>query len=159
MHILLPIATLDTPDFEDNWCKKNGYKRNRYNPSKEQLLKSDSQETSQSPDSKYRSIRKLIEIYSPIHSMIVRVNKQIQREQALQMSAGGWVKACWSDFSNVSVIFNQHVHELGDDNLKMWLEIEKEIKERNGFLFGKREQEWFDRLNAEYNRLKNTSWG
>lgn len=61
----------------------------------------------------------LIEIYSPIHAMIVKVNKQVPREQALQMTVGAWVHAQWSDFSNISAIFNQHVHELGDDNLKI----------------------------------------
>lgn len=96
---------------------------------------------------------KLIEVYSPIHAMIVRVNREIPRETALQLTAGAWVKASLIDFNNISAVFNQHIDKFRDKDLEMWLEIEKEIKERNGFFLGKDRQKWFDELEAEYNRL------
>jgi hypothetical protein len=40
-----------------------------------------------------------------------------------------------------------------DKDLKMWIEIEKEIKTKNGFFLGQDHQKWFDELEAEYNRL------
>lgn len=104
--------------------------------------------------------RKLTEIYSPIHAMIVAINNTIPREEALRMTLGYFVnvkvfrqKMLPIDFDKISAIFNQHVHELGDNNLKMWLELEKDIKEQGGFFLRKDRQEWFDELEAEYNRL------
>jgi hypothetical protein len=96
---------------------------------------------------------KLKEVYSPIHSMIVRVNKEIPREDALQLTVGGFVKASLIDLNSISAVFSQHAHELSDKDLEMWLEIEKQIKAKNGFFLGKDVQRWFDELEAEYNRL------
>lgn len=100
---------------------------------------------------------KLIEIYSPIHTMIIRIYNEVSHSP--RDTVGSWVKKSLIDINNISALFNQHVHELGDNNLKMWLEIEKDIKERNGFFLIIYRQKWFDELEAEYNRLKNTSWG
>jgi hypothetical protein len=97
--------------------------------------------------------RKLTEVYSPIHAMIAAVNSEIPRGSVLQLTVGAWVKASLVDFNNISAVFNQHVHELRDKDLEMWLKIEKEIKQRGGFYLGKDRQEWFDELEAEYNRL------
>ena len=54
---------------------------------------------------------------------------------------------------NISSVFNQHTYEFRNKDLEMWLEIEKEIKERNGFFLGNDRQKWFDELEAEYNCL------
>jgi len=94
------------------------------------------------------------EVYSLIHTMIKRVNREVQRETALQLTAGAWVDASLIDFNKISALFNQHSDKFRDEDLEMWLEIEKEIKTKNGFFFGKDRQEWFDYLEAEYNRLK-----
>ena len=110
---------------------------------------------------------KLIEVYSPIHAMIVRINRKIPRETALQEGLiGKWVEASLIDFESIREVFNQHSDKLRERDFDMWLEIENELKERkekngkgNGFFLDKRRQEWFDELEAEYNRLKNTSWG
>jgi len=50
-------------------------------------------------------------------------------------------------------VFNQNVHLLGDNNLKIRLEIEDEIKTKQGFYLGRDRQSWFDTLESEYNRL------
>jgi len=96
----------------------------------------------------------LIEVYSPIHAMIVRINNEIPREQALQGSVGVWVRATLIDFNNISAVFNQHIDKFRDKDLKMWIDIEKEIKAGNGFFLGNDRQKWFDELEAEYKRLK-----
>ena len=96
----------------------------------------------------------LIEVYSPIHAMIVRINNEIPREQALQGSVGVWVRATLIDFNNISAVFNQHIDKFRDKDLKMWIDIEKEIKAGNGFYLGNDRQKWFDELETEYNRLK-----
>jgi hypothetical protein len=99
--------------------------------------------------------KKLIEVYSPIHAMIVRVNKEIPRTTDLQLSSVGvWVNASLIDFNNISTVFNQHNDKLRNRDLEMWLEIEKEIKRGNGFFLGADRKKWFDELEAEYNRLK-----
>jgi len=58
------------------------------------------------------------------------------------------------DFNDISALFNQHSGKFRDEDLEMWLEIENEIKTENGFFLGKDRQEWFDYLEAKYNRLK-----
>jgi hypothetical protein len=95
-----------------------------------------------------------LEPYSLIHTMIIRVNKQVPRETALQLTSGAWVDASLVDFDKISAVFNQHIDKFRDEDLDMWLEIENEIKTKNGFLLGKKRQEWFDYLEANYNRLK-----
>jgi len=99
--------------------------------------------------------RKLTEVYSPIHAMIVGVNSKFPRERNLQLTVGAFVKASLIDSNKISAVFDQHVDELGDDNLRMWLAIKEEIKEKNGFWLGRDRQKWFDKLEAEYNRLSN----
>jgi len=99
--------------------------------------------------------KKLIEVYSPIHAMIVRVNSKLPRETALRLTVGAWMSTSLIgiDVDNISAIFNQHNDKFRDKDLKMWLAIEKEIKEQNGFWMAKDRQEWFDELETEYNRL------
>jgi len=94
------------------------------------------------------------EVYSLIHTMIKRVNREVPRKTALQLTAGAWVDASLMDFNEISALFNQHSDKFRDEDLDMWLEIEKEIKTKNGFFLGKRRQAWFDYLETEYNRLK-----
>ena len=94
------------------------------------------------------------EVYSLIHTMIKRVNREVPRETALQLTAGAWVDASLMDFDSISALFNQHSDKFRDEDLEIWLEIEKEIKTRNGFFLGKNRQEWFDYLEAEYKRRK-----
>lgn len=98
---------------------------------------------------------KLMEVYSPIHAMIVRVNSELPRETALRLTAGAWMSTSLIDIDidNISAIFNQHNDKFRDKDLKMWLAIEKEIKEQHGFWMAKDRQEWFDELEAEYDRL------
>jgi len=95
-----------------------------------------------------------LEVYSRIHTMIKRVNREVPRETALTLTAGAWVEASLMDFNSISALFNQHGDKFRDEDLEMWLEIEKEIKTRNGFSLGKDRQEWFDYLEAEYKRRK-----
>lgn len=95
-----------------------------------------------------------MEVYSLIHTMIIRVNKQVPRETALQLTVGAWVDASLVDFEKISALFNQHSDKFRDEDLEMWLEIENEIKTKNGFFLDKDRQEWFDYLEAKYNRLK-----
>jgi hypothetical protein len=93
----------------------------------------------------------LIEVYSPIHAMIIRIYGEVPHSP--RDTVGSWVKKSLIDVNTISALFKQHVHELGDNNLKMWLEIEKDIEERNGFFLTIYRQKWFDELEAEYNRL------
>jgi len=98
-----------------------------------------------------------LEVYSLIHTMIIRVNREVPRETALELGlVGAWVGASLMNFNfnNISEVFNQHSDKFTDKDLDMWLEIEKEIKTKNGFFLGKKRQEWFDELEARYNRLK-----
>ena len=94
------------------------------------------------------------EVYSLIHTMIKRVNREVPRETALQLTAGAWVEASLMDFNSISALFNQHSDKFRDEDLEMWLEIENEIKTKKGFLLGKNRQKWFDYLEDEYNHLK-----
>jgi hypothetical protein len=84
-----------------------------------------------------------MQVYSPIHAMIVRVNNEIPRETAHKMTVGAWVSASLIDSRKISEAFDQHSSEFRDEDLKMWIEIEKEIKSRNGFFLGQDRQKWF----------------
>lgn len=95
-----------------------------------------------------------MEVYSPIHAMIVKISKVIPPKAALRLTVGAWVSASLMNFDYISAIFNQHCDKFRRGDLEIWLEIEKEIREKGGFYVGQREQEWFDKLDAEYNRLK-----
>ena len=97
---------------------------------------------------------KNLEVYSLIHTMIKRVNKKVPRETALELTLGAWVEASLMDFNNISALFNQHSDKFRDEDLDIWLEIENEIKTKNGFFLDKKRQEWFDYLEAKYSRLK-----
>lgn len=97
-----------------------------------------------------------LSIYSPIHAMIVRINTEFPREQALQGSHGVWMRASLIDFNNISTVFNNHADKFRKKDLTMWIEIEKEIRAENGFWLGADRQKWFDELEAEYNRLLGT---
>lgn len=104
------------------------------------------------PYNKKTSTEKLA-VYSPIHAMIVRINNEFPREQALEGSVGAFIRASLIDFNNISVVFNKHIDKFRDKDLKMWIDVEKEIKASNGFYLGRDRQEWFDELDAEYRRL------
>lgn len=157
------------PDTQ-KWCEERGYGLNPWSVSKKELLEADTlmvepkksfeklpKSTTRISIEKTRSLfsdSKLMEAYSPIHAMIVRINRVIPRETALQMDGiGCWVEASLIDSDSISEIFNQHNDKLWKRDLDMWLEIEKEIKARNGFWLDKDRQMWFDELETEYNRL------
>jgi Na+/proline symporter len=95
--------------------------------------------------------------YSPIHAMIVKVNIETPREQALAFSGIGKgvnVKQLRIDFQSISSIFTQHAKMFKDEDLVMWDAIEKQIKAYSnggGFFINKDVQEWFDDLEARYN--------
>jgi hypothetical protein len=90
--------------------------------------------------------------YSPIHSMIVRINKEFPRQKALDMSIGGWISASLINYQSVSETFDKNSAKFSVDDLKMWIDLEKEIKSRNGFFLGKNLQKWFDTLESKYNQ-------
>ena len=125
------------------------------------VSRSGKSEKSVSKIDKMTTDKSLIEVYSPIHAMIVKINRVIPRETALQMKLiGCWVKASLIDFDSIREVFDQHNDKLRKRDLDMWLEIENELEEKteplNGFYLNKRRQEWFDELEAEYNRLKSS---
>ena len=99
--------------------------------------------------------KKKFAFYSPIHAMIVRLNSEVPRHVALQAQniVGYRVSASLIDFSNISAVFNQHMDKFRDKDLKMWIEIEEEIKRDNHFYLSNDRQNWFDELEAKYNRL------
>jgi len=107
-----------------------------------------------SMNSKENVNSKDLEVYSLIHAMIIRVNKSVPREAALQLTTGAWVKESVMDFDKISALFNQHSDKFRDKDLDMWLDIENELKNSHGFFLGKDRQEWFDYLEAEYKRRK-----
>jgi len=108
-----------------------------------------------SMNSKEKVTSKDLEVYSVIHSMIVRINKKVSRKVALQLTGvGAWVEASGIDFNSISKLFNQHMDIFREEDLQMWLDIEDELKTRNSFYLNKDRQEWFDYLEAEYKRRK-----
>ena len=108
--------------------------------------------------------KKLTDIYSPIHAMIVAVDKDMSRAGQI---IGGFMSATSIDVARLSTIFRDHGHDLGNHHLQMWLAIEKEIGESvspipipglgvhtmPGFSMNKERRMWFDDLEAEYQRL------
>ena len=141
------------------WLKKEKIEPHETDPTPEEIGLENLLETDRLSVEPKKSIGKveekspLIEVYSPIHAMIVRVNREIPRESALQLTVGMPVKASLIDSNSISAVFNQHNDKLRKKDLDMWLEIEKEIKARNCFFLGKDRQKWFDELETEYNRL------
>jgi hypothetical protein len=154
---VIVIRKKENEAFFEKWWRsfdKVSQNAKEYVCSKKDLLKTDALNVEPKKSiGKVEEISPLIEVYSPIHAMIVRVNKEIPRETALQLTVGAWVKASLIDSGNISAVFNQHNDKLRNRDLEMWLEIEKEIKEEKGFFLGKDRQKWFDELEAEYNRL------
>lgn len=103
--------------------------------------------------------KKLGEIYSPIHSMIVTIDNEVSRPAAIV--GEGFVSADLLDMKRLSEIFRQYAHELGNHHLEMWLSIEKEINEfpsgvpikRGAFRMNKKRSDWLDQLDVEYQKL------
>ena len=94
---------------------------------------------------------KLKNVYSPIHSMIIAISNVAPRERALQTTI--IVSAGIIDIEKLSLIFKQYAHILGNNNLQMWLSIERETQRIYGFQMNKERQEWLDKLEAEYQSL------
>jgi hypothetical protein len=95
-----------------------------------------------------------LRVYSQIHTMILRINRIIPRESALQFTTGGFVKASSLDHETISSMFNQHSDKFQAKDVEMWLDIEQQIQEIGGFYVSKDRQLWFDEMEAEYNRLR-----
>lgn len=97
------------------------------------------------------------DFYSPIHAMIVKVNIETPREQALAFSGiGKWVnvKQLRIDFQSISTVFTQHATKFKKEDLIMWDAIEKQINAYSsggGFFINKDVQKWFDDLETKYN--------
>lgn len=117
----------------------------------------------------HRQTEKLLQAYHQIHTMIVAIYAVIPRDKTVLdhtagAGLGSWVNASLVDLDaraldKISTVFKQ-TRGIGDDNLIMWLTIEKEIKESSarshnsgGFFLSRDKQEWFDKLEAEYERL------
>ena len=92
--------------------------------------------------------------YSPIHAMIVRINSEIPRKQALyaQNIVGYRLSASLINSREVSETFSQHSDKFSDKDLEIWKKIEEEIKRENHFYLGNDRQKWFDKLEAKYRR-------
>ena len=93
------------------------------------------------------------DFYSPIHAMIVSLNKDVPREVVLGLKVGAWINERFVNWASVSKTFNENVSKtkFSDKDLLMWLDIEKEIKEKKGFWLHKERQEWFDDLENRFN--------
>ena len=92
--------------------------------------------------------------YSPIHTLIVRVNNQVPRYKALypQNKVGYRLDSSSIDVSKISATISQNMGGDGftDKDLEMWIEIEEEIKRDNHFYLGNDRQKWFDELEAKF---------
>lgn len=103
------------------------------------------------------ALEKKLSVYSPIHTMIVAVGTASPREASFGPSAGIGIGRFvrLDDIPNldkVRAVFSGHADVLGDHHLKEWLKLDNLIKKdsRGGFWVGKREWEWFDELEKEY---------
>lgn len=96
--------------------------------------------------------KKLTEVYSPIHAMIIAINNVVPRERALQITVGivVLVPAELIDFDSLSLIFKRYAHVLGNHHLRQWLSIERDWVRLHGFVINKERQEWLDELESEY---------
>ena len=97
--------------------------------------------------------KKLEEIYSPIHAMVVAINNKIPREEALKLTVGIRLSSSLIEVAKLSTIFRKYAHVLGNDHLKKWLKIEDQMDHPSGFWFGGDEQKWLDELEVEYQKL------
>lgn len=105
---------------------------------------------------KIEDMKENTDFYSPIHAMIVRINGNVSRQLALQSTVGAWVNAkeLGMDYQIISDTFSQNMTKFKDEDLKKWIEIEKQIKayvNGGGFFVGRDTQEWFDDLESRYN--------
>jgi hypothetical protein len=103
------------------------------------------------------TLKEKLSVYSPIHTMIMAVGKASPREASFGPSAGIGIGRFvrLDDIPNldkVRAVFSEHADVLGDHHLKEWLKVDSLIKKdsRGGFWVGKREWEWFDELEKEY---------
>lgn len=95
-----------------------------------------------------------LQVYSQLHTMLLRINRAIPRETARRMTVGGYIQASTIDYNTISTVFNQHSAKFRARDVDMWLDIEKEINSKNGFFLGRDRQRWFDELEAEYHRRR-----
>jgi hypothetical protein len=95
-----------------------------------------------------------LRVYSQIHTMIHQINKVIPRETALQMTVGGFVKASMMDYDTISTLFTQHSDKFRAKDADIWLDIEQEIRSKDGFFLGRDRQLWFDELENFYQRVR-----
>lgn len=98
--------------------------------------------------------KKLTEIYSPIHAMIVAVKRHLPTEPRQDLKEPWILTSVIPNYQQVSKIFVEHSHDLGNHNLEMWLRVDEANKATGkGFFVSKDTQAWFDALEAEYQRL------
>lgn len=95
------------------------------------------------------------DFYSPLHSMILRINNKVPRKLALQSTVGVWVnvKELGIDYRFISKTFDKHMDRFKDTDLRKWMEIESQIKQYvngGGFFVGRDIQEWFDDLERRF---------
>lgn len=69
------------------------------------------------------------------------------------MTVGGFVKASAMDYKGISTLFHQHNQMFRTKDVDMWLDIEKEIRDKEGFFLGRDRQRWFDELETTYQQL------
>jgi len=98
--------------------------------------------------------KRLTQVYSPIHAMIIAINNEVPREKALHMTVerAAMVPAKLIDFNRLSLIFKGYAHVLGNRHLQQWLSIERERDALGAFYMNKQRQEWLDELESEYQR-------
>ena len=104
----------------------------------------------------FQTRREKMRVYSAIHAMIVKINTKIPRERALRLTVGEWMRdpSINFDFYSILALVKQHSDKFSKEDLEMCFKIEKEILEKGSFFVGQEEQTWFDKLDAEYDRLK-----
>lgn len=97
--------------------------------------------------------------FSPIHMMIMAIERVSPREASFGPYAGiGIGRFVRYDtpnlnFDEVRSVFSKYANVLGDHHLREWLKFSEEIKryaDRGGFWVGKRQWQWFDELEREY---------
>lgn len=98
---------------------------------------------------------KKLELLSPIHMMIMAIGRFSPRQAALGLSGMGYPVRLDNipNLDKVRSMFSEHADVLGDHHLAKWLEFDAQIKEyrdRGIIWVGKREWQWFDELEQEY---------
>jgi hypothetical protein len=100
-----------------------------------------------------------LRVLSPIHMMIMAIERVSPREASLGPNAGVGTGRFVSrnaipNLNDVRSVFSKYADVLGDHHMNEWLNLEKQIKEkRDGFWVGRRQWKWFDELEAEYERI------